>query len=157
MSFFFFVIYSCYFYHILILFTVLIRYAHTIRRLSNYKSRVSVVFFLCLFACVSLGYDINSTVRFATQEKKITQFNYSCDNIVLCYTKYKTNWTYFIRDSIITESIRLVNDGNAEMRNEAVKYSELYFSIVYTYVFIIIMVFCVCRFFFVPLVCCFKK
>lgn len=45
------------------------------------------------------------------------------------YTECITNWTLFIRDSIITKSIRLVDDGNAEMRTEAVKYSELCFGI----------------------------
>lgn len=64
------------------------------------------------------------------------------------------NWTYFIRDSIITESIRIVYDGNAEMRNEAVYYSELEFffcvQCVHSFVYIssvVVVFFCVCDFF----------
>lgn len=65
------------------------------------------------------------------------------------------NWTYFIRDSIITESIRIVYDGNAEMRNEAVYYSELEFlflcvQCIHSFVYIssVVVVFFVCAIFF---------
>lgn len=89
--------------------------------------------FLCITFCICITClaDITPSIPNAS-EKKTHQPKLTHDiNIIIITavtnrnTQNMTNWTYFIRDSIITESIRLVYDGSAEMRSEAVKYSEL--------------------------------
>lgn len=72
---------SCHFYHILFL-SAVVHDAHTIRRLSNYKSRVSLC---CFFACVSLGqrYQSDNSPNRSNNSNNNgnSQVNYSCDNI----------------------------------------------------------------------------